>query len=33
MIKYEKNIELYANYDLVVLGGGPAGICAAVEAS
>ena len=33
MINYQKNLEIYGEYDLVVLGGGPAGVCAATEAS
>ena len=33
MVKYQKELEVYANYDLVVLGGGPAGVSTAIEAS
>ena len=33
MINYQKKLEIYGEYDLVVLGGGPAGVCAATEAS
>ena len=32
-IAYQKEIEVYGNYDVVVLGGGPAGVCAAVAAA
>ena len=33
MINYQKKLEIYGEYDLVVLGGGPAGVWAATEAS
>ena len=32
-INYNKHIDLYGAYDVVVLGGGPAGVCAAVAAA
>ena len=32
-IRYTNDIELYGAYDVVVLGGGPAGVCAAVSAA
>ena len=32
-ISYSKQINLYGEYDLAVLGGGPAGVCAAVAAA
>ncbi len=32
-IRYEKNIALTGEYDVAVLGGGPAGVCAAIEAA
>jgi ribulose 1,5-bisphosphate synthetase/thiazole synthase len=32
-VKYEKSVPVYGKYDVVVLGGGPAGVCAAIEAS
>ena len=32
-IEYRKNVPLYGEYDVCVLGGGPAGVCAAVEAA
>lgn len=32
-ISYKKQIKNYGHYDVVVLGGGPAGVCAAVEAA
>lgn len=32
-INFQKNIEVYGDYDVVVLGGGPAGVCAAVSAA
>lgn len=32
-IKYEKRIDLIGEYDIAVLGGGPAGVCAAIEAA
>lgn len=32
-VNYSKNIELYGEYDVVVLGGGPAGVCAAVSSA
>lgn len=32
-ISYSKSIELYGEYDVVVLGGGPSGVCAAVSAA
>ena len=31
-VKYEKSVPVYGKYDVVVLGGGPAGVCAAIEA-
>ena len=33
MIKYEKVLDVSASYDVVVIGSGPAGICAAVAAA
>ena len=33
MIKYEKQLEVSAKYDVVVIGSGPAGVCAAVAAA
>lgn len=32
-INYHKNIEVFGEYDVVVLGGGPSGVCAAVSAA
>lgn len=32
-ISYKKQFKNYGHYDVVVLGGGPAGVCAAVEAA
>ena len=32
-VVYQKNIPLYGSYDVCVLGGGPAGVCAAIEAA
>ncbi|MBQ9805469.1 MAG: FAD-dependent oxidoreductase [Clostridia bacterium] len=32
-ITYQKELPLYGSYDVVVLGGGPAGVCAAVAAA
>ncbi len=32
-IKYSKNISSIKHYDVIVAGGGPAGICAAVAAA
>lgn len=32
-INYTKQLELYGSYDVAVLGGGPAGVCAAVSAA
>ena len=32
-INYTKKIELYGEYDLAVIGGGPAGVCAAISAA
>ena len=31
-LKYTKEIPSLGHYQLVVLGGGPAGVCAAIEA-
>ena len=31
-ISYKKQIKNYGHYDIVVIGGGPAGVCAAIEA-
>lgn len=33
IIKYEKNIVEYGAYDVVVIGGGPSGVCAAISAA
>lgn len=32
-VLYQKNIPHYGHYDVVVLGGGPSGVCAAVESA
>ena len=32
-VKYEKLISSLGHYDVAVLGGGPSGVCAAVEAA
>lgn len=32
-VAYSKNIPVMGEYDVVVLGGGPAGVCAAIEAA
>lgn len=32
-IAYSKNIPIIGHYDVVVLGGGPSGVCAAIEAA
>ena len=32
-VGYEKKLELYGEFDVCVLGGGPAGVCAAIEAA
>lgn len=32
-VSYSKDIPFYGHYDIVVLGGGPAGVCAAIEAA
>lgn len=29
-INYSRNIDIYGNYDIVVIGGGPSGVCAAI---
>lgn len=33
MVNFQREISSYGHYDVVVLGGGPAGVCAAVEAA
>lgn len=33
MITYTKNAPSFGHYDVVVIGGGPSGVCAAIEAS
>ena len=33
MIRYTKELEVIASYDVAVVGSGPAGICAAVAAA
>ena len=32
-IHYSNDIEIYGEYDVAVLGGGPSGVCAAVSAA
>jgi len=32
-IEYKRTVVLYGEYDAVILGGGPAGVCAAIEAA
>ncbi len=32
-VEYSKKVEVYGEYDVVVLGGGPAGVCASVSAA
>jgi len=32
-VQFSKNIPYYGHFDVVVLGGGPAGVCAAIEAA
>lgn len=32
-VNYSKNISLYGEYDVAVLGGGPSGVCAAIAAA
>ena len=32
-IRYTKEIPYYGHFDVVVLGGGPSGVCAAIEAA
>lgn len=32
-IEYKRSVGLYGEYDAVILGGGPAGVCAAIEAA
>ena len=32
-IEYKRSVGLYGEYDVVILGGGPAGVCAAIEAA
>lgn len=32
-IAYQRSINLYGSYDVVVLGGGPSGVCAAISAA
>ncbi len=32
-ISYTSQLDLYGNYDVAVIGGGPAGVCAAVSAA
>jgi len=32
-ISYQRDVPLYGEYDVAVLGGGPAGVCAAISAA
>ena len=32
-VTYQKTLPLLGHYDVVVLGGGPSGVCAAIEAA
>ena len=32
-IQFSKNIPYYGHFDIIVFGGGPAGVCAAIEAA
>ena len=32
-INYSKKIDSIGHYDVIVLGGGPSGVCAAIEAA
>ncbi len=32
-LNYQKSVELFGEYDIAVIGGGPAGVCAAIEAA
>jgi cation diffusion facilitator CzcD-associated flavoprotein CzcO len=33
VVRYEKEVNLFGEYDVAVFGGGPAGVCAAIEAA